>query len=61
MVYKINDATILPERGFSFVLVAESKWCYKWISEIELSADDSHKGYRESRGYSDDGDLNKHF
>ena len=64
MAYKMNDVIIPPERGFPFELVAESKWGYKWIkwiTEIELSADVNYKGYWESRGYSNSGDLNKNF
>ena len=64
MAYKMNDITIPPERGFPFQLVAESKWGYKWIkwiTKIELSDDASYEGFWESRGYSNDGDLNKGF
>jgi len=64
MAYKMNNVTIPPERGFPFQLVAESKWGYKWIkwiTEIELSNDESYKGYWESRGYSDSGNLNESF
>jgi DMSO/TMAO reductase YedYZ molybdopterin-dependent catalytic subunit len=64
MAYKMNDITIPPERGFPFQLVAESKWGYKWIkwiTQIELSDNTSYQGYWESRGYSDNGDLNKGF
>jgi DMSO/TMAO reductase YedYZ molybdopterin-dependent catalytic subunit len=64
MAYKMNDVTIPPERGFPFQLVAESKWGYKWIkwiTEIELSDDVNYKGFWESRGYSNEGDLNKGF
>lgn len=64
LAYKMNNATIPPERGFPFQLVAESKWGYKWIKwirKIELSDDPNYKGYWESRGYSDSGDLNKSF
>jgi DMSO/TMAO reductase YedYZ molybdopterin-dependent catalytic subunit len=64
MAYKMNNATIPPERGFPFQLVAESKWGYKWIkwiTKIEVSNDTSFKGYWESRGYSNSGDLNKDF
>ena len=64
MAYRMNDVTIPPERGFPFVLVAESKWGYKWIkwiTEIELSDDVKYKGYWESQGYSNDGDVNKSF
>jgi DMSO/TMAO reductase YedYZ molybdopterin-dependent catalytic subunit len=58
----MNNVTIPPERGFPFQLVAESKWGYKWIkwvSEVELTDDAGFKGYWESRGYSNNGDLDK--
>jgi DMSO/TMAO reductase YedYZ molybdopterin-dependent catalytic subunit len=64
MAYKMNDIIIPAERGFPFELVAESKWGYKWIkwiNEIELSADETYRGYWENRGYSNEGDLNKEF
>jgi DMSO/TMAO reductase YedYZ molybdopterin-dependent catalytic subunit len=64
MAYKMNGVTLPPERGFPFELVAESKWGYKWIrwiTEIELSDDESYQGYWESQGYSDSGDLDKGF
>ncbi len=64
MAYKMNDVTLPPERGFPFQLVAESKWGYKWIkwiTEIELSDDNNYKGYWESRGYSNSGNLNESF
>jgi DMSO/TMAO reductase YedYZ molybdopterin-dependent catalytic subunit len=64
MAYKMNDITIPPERGFPFQLVAESRWGYKWIkwiTEIQLSDDVNYRGYWESRGYSNEGDLNKSF
>ncbi len=62
MAYKMNDVTIPPERGFPFQLVAESKWGYKWvkwITEIELSDNVNYKGYWESQGYSNSGNLNE--
>jgi len=64
MAYKMNDVTIPPERGYPFMLVAESKWGYKWIkwiTQIELSDNISYKGYWEDRGYSNNGDLDKSF
>ncbi|HUT00619.1 MAG TPA: molybdopterin-dependent oxidoreductase [Candidatus Thermoplasmatota archaeon] len=64
LAYKMNNATIPPERGFPFQLVAESKWGYKWIkwvTEIELSDNLNYKGYWESRGYSNSGNLNDSF
>ncbi|MFH0737611.1 MAG: molybdopterin-dependent oxidoreductase [Candidatus Micrarchaeota archaeon] len=64
MAYKMNNVTIPPERGYPFMLVAESKWGYKWIkwiTGIELSNDTSYEGYWESRGYSESGNLNESF
>jgi DMSO/TMAO reductase YedYZ molybdopterin-dependent catalytic subunit len=60
----MNGVTLPAERGFPFELVAEDKWGYKWIkwvSEIELTDDAGYKGYWESRGYSNSGDLDKRF
>ena len=60
MAYKMNGVTLPPERGFPFELVAESKWGYKWIkwiTKIELSDDEDYRGYWESRGYSNTGDV----
>ncbi len=64
LAYKMNNVTIPPERGFPFMLVAESKWGYKWIkwvTKIEVSNNTTYKGYWESRGYSDTGDINQSF
>jgi DMSO/TMAO reductase YedYZ molybdopterin-dependent catalytic subunit len=60
MAAKMNDVTIPPERGFPFMLVAEEKWGYKWakwITRIEVTDDPNYKGYWESRGYNQNGDL----
>jgi DMSO/TMAO reductase YedYZ molybdopterin-dependent catalytic subunit len=64
MAYKMNEIALPAERGFPFELVAESKWGYKWIkwiTEIEVSDDADYRGYWESRGYSNDADLEKGF
>ncbi len=64
MAHKMNGLAIPPERGFPFELVAENKWGYKWvkwITKIEFSDDDKYRGFWESRGYSNDGDLDKGF
>jgi DMSO/TMAO reductase YedYZ molybdopterin-dependent catalytic subunit len=64
LAYKMNGIPLPPERGFPFELVAEGKWGYKWIkwiTKIELSDDESYRGFWESRGYSNDGDLSKDF
>jgi DMSO/TMAO reductase YedYZ molybdopterin-dependent catalytic subunit len=64
IAYKMNDVILPPERGYPLQLVAESKWGYKWIkwiTEIELSDRTDYEGYWESRGYSNEGDLDKPF
>jgi len=64
LAYKMNNATIIPERGYPFQLVAESKWGYKWIkwvNRIELSNNTDYEGYWEKRGYSNTGNLSEEF
>jgi DMSO/TMAO reductase YedYZ molybdopterin-dependent catalytic subunit len=64
LAYKMNNVTLPPERGFPFQLVAESKWGYKWIkwiTEIEFPENEYYKGYWESRGYSNNGNLNESY
>ncbi len=61
MADKMNGVVLPPEMGFPFQLVAEQKWGYKWIkwiNKIELSSDTNYKGFWESRGYNNNGDLN---
>ena len=60
LAYKMNNIELPPERGFPFQLVAESKYGYKWIkwiTEIELSTDADFRGYWETRGFSNDADI----
>ncbi|MFH1474213.1 MAG: molybdopterin-dependent oxidoreductase [Candidatus Aenigmatarchaeota archaeon] len=60
MAHRMNNVTLPVERGFPFQLVAEQKLGYKWIkwiTRIELSNDPDYKGYWESRGYSNDADV----
>ena len=64
LAYGMNNITIPDERGFPFMLVAEDEWGYKWIkwvTGIRLSDDPTYRGYWESRGYSNTGDLNQSF
>jgi DMSO/TMAO reductase YedYZ molybdopterin-dependent catalytic subunit len=64
LAYKMNGSDVPPERGFPFVVVAEAKWGYKWVkwvTEIELSNDPTYKGYWESFGYSNNGDLDQPY
>jgi DMSO/TMAO reductase YedYZ molybdopterin-dependent catalytic subunit len=63
IAYKINNVLLTAEHGYPSRLVAAEKWGYKWIkwiTRIEIS-DQEYKGYWESRGYSNVGDLNKSF
>lgn len=64
LAYKMNGVTLPAIRGFPFQLVAESKWGYKWIkwvTKIELSDDENYRGFWESRGYSNEGNLDESF
>lgn len=64
LAYKMNEVTLPAIRGFPFQLVAESKWGYKWIkwvTKIELSDDEDYRGFWESRGYSNEGNLDESF
>ncbi len=62
IAHRMNNQTMLPERGFPFQLVAEDKWGYKWIkwiTKIEFSTEEDYEGFWESRGYSNTGNLNE--
>jgi DMSO/TMAO reductase YedYZ molybdopterin-dependent catalytic subunit len=64
LAYGMNNITMPAERGYPFALVAEDRWGYKWIkwvTEIRLSDDPTYRGYWESRGYTNGGELNKSF
>jgi len=64
LAYAMNGATLPRERGYPFQLVAEDKWGYKWckwVTKIELVAEEDPGGYWEDRGYSNDGDLDASF
>jgi len=64
LAHKMNDVVLPRERGYPFQLIAESKWGYKWIkwiTRIELSDNTDYRGYWETRGYSNSGDLDKGF
>jgi len=64
LAYKANEIILPQNRGFPFMLVAESKWGYKWIkwvTKIEISDDETFLGFWESRGYSNEGDLDKSY
>ena len=60
LAYAMNDAVTPPERGFPFQVVAEDRFGYKWVkwvTEVEVSNDESFRGYWEKRGYDNDAML----
>jgi len=64
LAYKANEIILPQNRGFPFMLVAESKWGYKWIkwvTKIEISDDETYRGFWESRGYANEGDIDKSY
>ncbi|MCJ7657055.1 MAG: molybdopterin-dependent oxidoreductase [Candidatus Atribacteria bacterium] len=64
LAYKANEIILPSDRGFPFMLVAESKWGYKWIkwiTKIEISDDETFRGFWESRGYANEGDIDKSY
>ncbi|HDT14062.1 MAG TPA: oxidoreductase [Candidatus Aminicenantes bacterium] len=60
LAFKMNGLTMPEERGFPFEVAAEGKWGYKWakwVETIELSDNPDFRGYWESRGFNNNGDL----
>jgi DMSO/TMAO reductase YedYZ molybdopterin-dependent catalytic subunit len=60
LAYKMNGMTLPEARGFPFEVAAEDKWGYKWakwVTAIELSDNPDFRGYWESRGVNNNGDL----
>jgi DMSO/TMAO reductase YedYZ molybdopterin-dependent catalytic subunit len=58
---KDNDITLTPDRGFPFQVVANSKFGYKWakwVTRIELCSNTNFRGFWESNGYNNNGDIN---
>ncbi|MDD3306947.1 MAG: molybdopterin-dependent oxidoreductase [Acetobacterium sp.] len=61
LAYSANGVALPASMGFPFIVVAEDKLGYKWarwVNEIELSSDESYKGYWEKRGYENDATVN---
>lgn len=64
LAYAMNNVTLPADRGFPFQVVAEDRWGYKWVkwvTRIEVSDDADYRGYWESRGYSNNGSLDRSF
>lgn len=60
LAYKANGIELPNEMGYPFIVVAENKLGYKWarwVTEIELSSEDTYKGYWESLGYDNDAEV----
>jgi len=60
LAYDANGLPLPPEMGYPFIFVAEDKWGYKWarwVNRIELSSDTNYKGYWESEGFSNNGNV----
>lgn len=61
LAYSANGVSLPASMGFPFIVVAEDRLGYKWarwVNKIELSSDESYKGYWEKRGYSNDATVN---
>lgn len=57
---KNDDVTLPDSRGFPIQVVAESKYGYKWakwVTLIELSDNTNFRGYWETYGYNNNGDI----
>jgi DMSO/TMAO reductase YedYZ molybdopterin-dependent catalytic subunit len=60
LAYSSNGITLPPQLGYPFIVVAEDKLGYKWarwVNEIELSDDPNYKGYWETKGFSNDANI----
>lgn len=60
LAYKANGIELPNEMGYPFIVVAENKLGYKWarwVTKIELSSEDTYKGYWESLGYDNDAEV----
>ncbi|MEN6341415.1 MAG: molybdopterin-dependent oxidoreductase [Methanospirillum sp.] len=64
LAYRVNNLTLPRSLGYPFILVAEDRWGYKWcrwVTGITASTDSGYRGFWESRGYTNDGALNRSF
>jgi len=60
LAYSSNGVELPPSLGFPFIVVAEDKLGYKWarwVTEIELSDNNTYKGYWENYGYDNNADI----
>jgi DMSO/TMAO reductase YedYZ molybdopterin-dependent catalytic subunit len=62
LAYHQNGVPLADMWGWPLQVVAEDRWGYKWvkwIERVEVSSDAAYRGYWESRGYSNSGELGK--
>ncbi len=62
LAYSSNGIAIPDSLDFPFIVIAEDKLGYKWarwVTEIEISADLEYEGYWESRGYSNEAEVER--
>ncbi len=60
LAYSSNGVDLPPALGYPFIVVAEDKIGYKWarwVIGMEITNDPDFKGYWESIGYDNEGDL----
>lgn len=60
LAYSSNGVELPPSLGFPFIVVAEDKLGYKWarwVTEIELSDNNTYRGYWENYGYDNNADI----
>jgi DMSO/TMAO reductase YedYZ molybdopterin-dependent catalytic subunit len=60
LAHKMNGLDMPEERGYPFMLAAESQYGYKWIkwvTHIEVSDNENYLGYWEIRGYPNNATL----
>ncbi|MCJ7806455.1 MAG: molybdopterin-dependent oxidoreductase [Clostridia bacterium] len=62
LAYSSNGITLPDSLEFPFIVIAEDKLGYKWarwVKEIELSSDLEYEGYWESRGFSNEAEVDR--
>ena len=60
LAYSSNEVALPASLGFPFIVVAEDKLGYKWarwVTQIELSDNNSFKGYWENYGYDNNAEI----
>lgn len=64
LAYRVNNLTLPQPLGYPFILVADDRWGYKWcrwVTGVQASTDSKYRGFWESRGYTNDGAVNRSF